>query len=191
MNHYKGFSREAGRMLASAVQLAGSLGCARADTGHLLLVILQEDHGPASRFLAGKNIQEPAVRRRVAEERQGPSVRLSYRALAPDLKRAMDYALIGAQNARQTKAEPEHLLCAILEDSECAAGVLLASMGVQLSEAVRECRQISGQLILPAQPRAAAGSSPRGSRASDKYCRDLTRRAMDGELDPEIGRAHV
>ncbi len=175
-------------MLADAVQLAGSLGCSRADTGHLLLVILQEDHGPASRFLSGKNIQEPAVRRQVAEQRQGPAMRLPYRALAPDLKRAMDYALIGAQNARQAKAEPEHLLCAILEDGECAAGVLLAAMGVQLSEAVRECRQISGQLILPAQPRAAVNASPRGSRASDKYCRDLTRRALDGELDPVFCR---
>jgi ATP-dependent Clp protease ATP-binding subunit ClpC len=29
---------------------------------------------------------------------------------------------------------------------------------------------------------------PRGSRSSDKYCRDLTRKAMDGELDPVFCR---
>ena len=98
----------------------------------------------------------------------------------------MDYALIGAQNAHLPKAEPEHLLCAMLEDTDCAAGVLLASMGVQLAEAVRECRQLSGQFILPGTPRASA--MPRGSRASDKYCRDLTRRAVDGELDPVFCR---
>ena len=46
--------------------------------------------------------------------------------------------------------------------------------------AVRERRQLSGQFILPAMPR--------GSRASDKYCRDLTRRAVDGELDPVFCR---
>ena len=184
---FKGFSRQAGQMLTDAVQLAGGLGCSRADTGHLLLVILQEDHGPAARFLAGKNISEPEVRRQVAQTRKGPAQRLSSSALAPDLKRAMDYALIGAQNAHQPKAEPEHLLCAILEDSDCAAGVLLASMGLQLSEAVKECRQISGQFILPIQPRAAA-SAPRGSRASDKYCHDLTRRASEGELDPVFCR---
>ena len=74
----------------------------------------------------------------------------------------------------------------MLEDTDCAAGVLLASMGVQLTEAVRECRQLSGQFILPSQPRASA--MPRGSRASDKYCRDLTRRAADGELDPVFCR---
>ena len=59
-------------------------------------------------------------------------------------------------------------------------------MGVQLAEAVRECRQLSGQFILPGTPRASA--MPRGSRASDKYCRDLTRRAVDGELDPVFCR---
>ena len=182
-----GFSREGSRVLEGAVELAGNFGCDKADTGHLLLAILQQDHGPAGRFLAGKNIQEQQVRRQVAENRKGPPRRLHRRDLAPELRRAIDYALIDAQNARQSRAEPEHLLCAILEDGGCTAGELLASMGVQLGEAVRECRQLSGQLTLPVQPRAAA-AAPRGGRASDKYCRDLTRRADEGELDPVFCR---
>ena len=186
MGRYKGFSREAGLLLDEAVELAGGFGCKKADTGHLLLAMLQTDRGAAGRFLAGKNITELAVRRQLAEDRPGPVQHLDRRALAPDLRRAMDYALIGAQNAHQPRAEPEHLLCAMLEDTDCAAGVLLASMGVQLTDAVRECRQLSGQFILPSQPRASA--MPRGSRASDKYCRDLTRRAADGELDPVFCR---
>ena len=187
---YKGFSREAGLLLDEAVELAGGLGCKKADTGHLLLAMLQTDSGPAGRFLAGKNISELAVRRQLSAQRPGPAQHLDRRALAPDLKRAMDYALIGAQNARLPKAEPEHLLCAMLEDADCAAGALLASMGVPLTEAVRECRQLSGQFILPfSQPQGRGASAiPRGSRASDKYCRDLTRRALDGELDPVFCR---
>ena len=187
---YKGFSREAGLLLDEAVELAGGLGCKKADTGHLLLAMLQTDSGPAGRFLAGKNISELAVRRQLSAQRPGPAQHLDRRALAPDLKRAMDYALIGAQNARLPKAEPEHLLCAMLEDADCAAGALLASMGVPLTEAVRECRQLSGQFILPfSQPQGRGTSAiPRGSRASDKYCRDLTRRALDGELDPVFCR---
>ena len=96
---YKGFSRESDHLLRSAVELAGDLGCEKADTGHLLL----------------------------------------------------------------------------------------ASMGLPLTEAVRECRQLSGQFILSPQPRVAA-SVARGSRASDKYCRDLTRKAADRELDPVFCR---
>ena len=182
---YKGFSREAGQLLDKAVELAGGLGCKKADTGHLLWAMLQADGGPAARFLAGKNISELEVRRQLSAGRDGSVTRLARGDMAADLRRAMDYAIIGAQNAHLSRAEPEHLLCAMLEDTDCAAGVMLASMGVQLTEAVRECRQLSGQFILPIQPRSAS-SLPRGSRASDKYCRDLTRRAADGELDPDL-----
>ena len=114
MGRYKGFSREAGLLLDEAVELAGGFGCKKADTGHLLLAMLQTDRGAAGRFLAGKNITELAVRRQLAEDRPGPVQHLDRRALAPDLRRAMDYALIGAQNAHQPRAEPEHLLCAML-----------------------------------------------------------------------------
>ena len=55
---YKGFSREAGQLLDKAVELAGGLGCKKADTGHLLWAMLQADGGPAARFLAGKNSSE-------------------------------------------------------------------------------------------------------------------------------------
>ena len=184
---YKGFSRESDHLLRSAVELAGDLGCEEADTGHLLLAILQQDHGAAARFLANKQIREPDVRRQLAERRCGPALHLDRNAFAPDLRRTMDYAIIGAQNAHLNRAEPEHLLCAMLEDDGCTAGLLLASMGLPLTEAVRECRQLSGQFILSPQPRVSASVS-RGSRASDKYCRDLTRKAADRELDPVFCR---
>ena len=184
---YKGFSHESDQLLRSAVELAGNLGCEKADTGHLLLAILQQDHGAAARFLEGKQIREPEVRRQLAESRRAPALHLDRYALAPDLKRTMDYAIIGAQNAHLNRAEPEHLLCAMLEDDGCTAGILLASMGVQLTDAVRECRQLSGQFVLPYQTRTTV-SAPRGSRASDKYCRDLTRRAAERELDPVFCR---
>ena len=184
---YKGFSHEADRLLRSAVELAGNLGCEKADTSHLLLAILQQDQGAAARFLAGKQICEPEVRRQLAQTRRAPALHLDRHDLAPDLRRTMDYAIIGAQNAHLNRAEPEHLLCAMLEDDGYTAGVLLASMGLQLTEAVRECRQLSGQFVLPYQTRAASGA-PRGSRASDKYCRDLTRRAAERELDPVFCR---
>ena len=134
---YKGFSREAGQLLDKAVELAGGLGCKKADTGHLLWAMLQADGGPAARFLAGKNITELEVRRQLSAGRDGSVTRLARGDMAADLRRAMDYAIIGAQNAHLSRAEPEHLLCAMLEDTDCAAGVMLASMGVQLTEAVR------------------------------------------------------
>ena len=135
---YRGFSREAEQLLQQAVELAGSFGCSQADTGHLLLAMLQQEQGAAARFLNSRHISEQAVRRQLAENRRGPVQHLDRHAMAPDLRRTMDYALIGAQNAHVSRAEPEHLLCAMLEDDGCTAGLLLASMGGPLTEAVRE-----------------------------------------------------
>lgn len=187
MGGYKGFSRQAGGLLQQSLQLAGGFGCEKADTSHLLLAMLQQPESAAAHFLEQKKVTELEVRRQLAQTRRTPPLHLDKNAFAPDLRRAMDYALIGAQNSQRSRAEPEHLLCAILEDDGCTAGLLLASMGVPLTEAVRECRQLSGQFILPVQPKASASVS-RGSRSSDKYCRDLTRRALDGELDPVFCR---
>lgn len=47
---YKGFSHEADRLLRSAVELAGNLGCEKADTSHLLLAILQQDQAQQRGF---------------------------------------------------------------------------------------------------------------------------------------------
>lgn len=75
---YKGFSREAGQLLDKAVELAGGLGCKKADTGHLLWAMLQADGGPAARFLAGKNISELEVRRQLSAGRDGSVTRLAW-----------------------------------------------------------------------------------------------------------------
>ena len=184
MGGYRGFSRPAARLLQQAVQLAGDLGCEQADTSHLLLAMLQQQ-GAAAQFLTRKNITEPEVRRQLAQRRSAPAQRLDRQSMAPDLRRTMDYALIGAQNAHVSRAEPEHLLCAMLEDTACTASVWLAGLGLEVPRAARECRQLSGQLVLPSSPRM---SSTRGSRPSEKYGRDLTRLAQEGQLDPVLCR---
>ena len=91
----------------------------------------------------------------------------------------------GAHAASAARAENEHLLCAMLEDSTCTASRWMLSLGVELPQAARECRQLSGQLVLPAQPRMAAS---RTGRPSEKYGRDLTRLAQEGRLDPVLCR---
>ena len=68
---YRGFSREAEQLLQQAVELAGSFGCSQADTGHLLLAMLQQEQGAAARFLNSRHIAEQAVRRQLAENRRG------------------------------------------------------------------------------------------------------------------------
>ncbi len=187
MNHYSGFSRSAGEVLAAAVRLAGKKGAGQADTGHLLVALAGEDTGPAARFLRERRVIADEAEKHLRREGCSHAPRrLSWHALAPELNRAMDCACMSARGAGRPKAEPEHLLCAVLEDSACTASLMLAEMGVPLSQAVQDCRSLTGQSVLSLPPRPMAAA--RGSRASDKYTRDLTRKAADGELDPVFCR---
>lgn len=184
---HKGLSCSAARTVGRALSLAGQQGCTAADTGHLLLALLQTAQGPAADFLRRKNISETALRSCTAGRVcTGRSIRLTRRDLAPEMSKALEFAVLGAHAARVPKAENEHLLCAMLEDCACTASVWLASLGVEVPQAARECRQLSGQLILPSgTPRM---STSRSGRPSEKYGRDLTRLAQEGRLDPVLCR---
>ena len=182
---YKGFSFTAARTVHTALMLAGQQGCSQADTGHLLLALVQTAQGTAADFLRRKRVTSTALAEHTAAHAAGRPRRLHNRDLAPELSKAMEFAVLGAHAASAARAENEHLLCAILEDSSCTASRWLAALGIELPQAARECRQLSGQLVLPAQPRMAAS---RTGRPSDKYGRDLTRLAQEGRLDPVLCR---
>ena len=182
---YKGFSRTAARTVRTALVLAGRQGCCQADTGHLLLALVQTARGSAADFLRRKRVTTTALANCSAARAEGAPRRLHRCDLAPELRKAMEFAVLGAHAASATRAENEHLLCAMLEDSTCTASRWMLSLGVELPQAARECRQLSGQLVLPAQPRMAAS---RTGRPSEKYGRDLTRLAQEGRLDPVLCR---
>ena len=182
---YKGFSRTAARTVRTALVLAGRQGCCQADTGHLLLALVQTARGSAADFLRRKRVTTTALANCSAARAEGAPRRLHRCDLAPELRKAMEFAVLGAHAASTARAENEHLLCAMLEDSTCTASRWMLSLGVELPQAARECRQLSGQLVLPAQPRMAAS---RTGRPSEKYGRDLTRLAQEGRLDPVLCR---
>ena len=182
---YKGFSRTAARTVRTALVLAGRQGCCQADTGHLLLALVQTARGSAADFLRRKRVTTTALAECSAARAEGVPRRLHRCDLAPELRKAMEFAVLGAHAASAARAENEHLLCAMLEDSTCTASRWMLSLGVELPQAARECRQLSGQLVLPAQPRMAAS---RTGRPSEKYGRDLTRLAQEGRLDPVLCR---
>ncbi|MCQ5078573.1 ATP-dependent Clp protease ATP-binding subunit [Gemmiger formicilis] len=182
---YKGFSHTAAHTVHTALVLAGQQGCSQADTGHLLLALVQTARGTAADFLRRKRVTAASLADCRAERPVGSPRRLHRQDIAPELCKAMEFAVLGAHAASAARAENEHLLCAILEDSACTASRWMASLGVELPQAARECRQLSGQQVLPAQPRM---STSRSGRPSEKYGRDLTRLAQEGRLDPVLCR---
>ncbi|MGN0975378.1 MAG: AAA family ATPase, partial [Gemmiger sp.] len=186
LHHFKGLSRSACATVAAALKLAGGQGYTNADTGHILLAMVRSERGAAADFLRRRNITESALAGCAAQRTGGGTPRrLRDSALAPEARKALEFAVLGAHAARASRAENEHLLCAMLEDCSCTASVWIASLGVEVAQAARECRQLSGQLVLPAAPRM---TTVRNGRPSEKYGRDLTRLAQEGQLDPVLCR---
>ena len=182
---YKGFSRNATQTIARALQLAGEQGQPKAGTGHLLWAILLQSTDTAASFLRARSITLEQIEKKARQLGQEAPVRLKSGDLLPEAQRAMEFAVLGAQTARRREAENTHLLCAMLEDSTCMASLWLSQLGLELTNAVRECRQLSGQLVTPT---AARTGYPKQGRFCDRYGRDLTRMALEGELDPVLCR---
>lgn len=185
---FKGFSRQTAKMLNQALEIAGDNGQVQVTTGHILLAILRSESSLAEAFLLSKNITQHKINEKI-DHLGGTkqSKRLAPRNMAPEACKALDFALVGAQSAHMKEAREEHILCAMLENPACCASQWMREMGLSLDEAARECRQLSGQIALPLQPRMAT-ANPRSSKASEKFGRDLTRMATEGALDPVLCR---
>ena len=136
MQLYRGYSRSAAQALRQALTLAGRQGLAQAGTGHLLAAILQQGPGPATAFLRAHRITAEAVDRRV-EALAAPGASAVRSAPAPELRKTMEFAKVGARSAHIKYVQTEHLLCAMLEDPGCTACLWLTQMGVETGEAAR------------------------------------------------------
>lgn len=90
----------------------------------------------------------------------------------------------------------EHLLLALLEESDCVALKILSSIGVDTDELKGELTAyLEGMERNGAAPQSGSSKSGVGGKANIKDCptlsnygRDLTALAKEGKLDPIIGR---
>ena len=102
---YKGFSRTAVRTVRTALVLAGRQGCCQADTGHLLLALVQTARGSAADFLRRKAGHHHSAGQLQCRRAEGAPRRLHRCDLAPELRKAMEFAVLGAHAASAARAE--------------------------------------------------------------------------------------
>ena len=167
-------------------------------TEHLLLGLLSETEGAAGRVLEefqvdGKKLVElidklvtPAEVGNVTEIEMKP-------AYSPRTEKVLERAVAEAQNSGCEKAGTEHLLLAMLRETDCVGTRLLYTMGVNIQKlyaAVLGAMGYDNESIQEEFQAAKAMQNPGGSLtpALDQYSRDLTQMAAEGKLDPVVGR---
>ena len=192
------FTKQAQTALTLAKAAAIDFELGYIGTEHLLLGLLSETEGAAGRVLEefqvdGKKLVElidklvtPAEVGNITEIEMKPSY-------SPRTEKVLESAVAEAQNSGCEKAGTEHLLLAMLRETDCVGTRLLYTMGVNIQKlyaAVLGAMGYDNESIQEEFQAAKAMQNPGGSPtpALDQYSRDLTQMAAEGKLEPVVGR---
>ncbi len=170
-----------------AIQAAQSL----ADQGehqavepeHVLAALLQQREGVVAPILGKLGARTDAVQRQVdAELARMPKVRGGGQYLGERLRAMFERAQREAERLKDEYVSTEHLLIAIAQDGDGAAGRALAAAGVTADAIYRALVDVRGtQRVTDPNPEDKY-------QALQRYSRDLTEAARKSKLDPVIGR---
>ncbi len=211
------FSKKAKAVLQAARMAARNLGSDSISTEHLLLGLVREDSGFAADTLKALNVNlndlGENVQRALTSNGGIMTVGDAHGALLSFTVRCKAALFNAAKIAKEEGDQyigPEHLMLAILQQSESPAAGTLSTFGVtyeNFQAALQQLKRESMDESLPGDERGEDGERgsdiPRGpgetrqqvrsqSRSKtpilEHFGRDLTAMARQGKLDPIIGR---
>lgn len=191
------FTERAQKVIMYAQEEAQSFYHGYVGTEHMLLGILREEDGIARKLLNDSGITADAVRNLV-EEYEGKGEAELFKneiPLTPRTKRLLELSLLESRNLGHNYISPEHILLALIRESEGVAFTILSNLGANF-EALRKelINSLSGGMGAPGeQPNTGGAAAPNRARGAatpnlDQFGRDLTGMALEGKLDPVIGR---
>jgi ATP-dependent Clp protease ATP-binding subunit ClpB len=168
----------------AAQGLADREGHQQIEPEHLLVALLQQADGVVPPILAKLGARPDALRRDAeGEVRRLPRVTGGgSQYIGPRLKTVFDTAWAEAERLKDEYCSTEHLLVALTQDQEGAAGRILRQAGVTRDTVYRALVEIRGS------QRVTDQNPEEKYQALERYSRDLTELARKGKLDPVIGR---
>ena len=191
MIYFNGFGEAANRSCNEAISLAHQLGHLYIGTEHLLGGILMEGTSRAAGALAEQGLSLCSYREFLSSQvGRGLPVRLSPRDLTSNAVQVLEKASLKTRWLGEACIRAEHLLTAIFSNESYTGARFARALGVDLRAVCQSCELSFLPKPLPGfTPRALAGGAPRSSgKGLERYGRDLTRLAAEGQLDPCLGR---
>ncbi|MEG2252273.1 MAG: Clp protease N-terminal domain-containing protein, partial [Clostridia bacterium] len=187
------FTQRAQRAVSAAQQAAVALKQPYVGTEHILLGLLKEP-GPMMTGLLPEGVTYDMVFAHVRELLgEGARQQNGMLELTPRSKKILESSIMESRRLHHSFVGTEHFWLALLREGEGVAVSILREMNVD-TQALQQ--QIEERLTNN-QPDAGGGEESGGEASEngksdsvlDKYSRDLTKAAQDGELDPVIGRS--
>lgn len=193
MYQFKGFTEKANKALNLAIESAEEMRHNYVGTEHILYGLVKEGSGVAATALNECGVTEDALREKLESINGTMSlVELTPDDFTPRTKRVLRATVIISSKTGYTYVGTEHLLLAILSESDSYAVAFLEELGVsveRLAQAVSKGMQGGADDGFGGfENESAPNGSQKGGSALDKFGRDLTQAAKNGEIDPVIGR---
>lgn len=193
MYQFKGFTEKANKALNLAIESAEEMRHNYVGTEHILYGLVKEGSGVAATALNECGVTEDALREKLESINGTMSlVELTPDDFTPRTKRVLRAAVIISSKTGYTYVGTEHLLLAILSERDSYAVAFLEELGVsveRLAQAVSKGMQGGADEGFGGfENESAPNGSQKGGSALDKFGRDLTQAAKNGEIDPVIGR---
>ena len=193
------FTKQAQNALALAKAAAVDFELGYIGTEHLLLGLLSETEGTAGRVLEefqvdGKKLVELIDKLVTPVDAGNVEVIDTQPVYSPRTQKVLDSAEAEAQSTGCEKAGTEHLLLAMLRETDCVGTRLLYTMGVNIQKLYASVLGAMGydnesiQEEFQAARAMQQGQKGSATPALDQYSRDLTQMAAEGRLDPVVGR---
>ena len=188
------FTEQAWNVSALSTQAASELGHNYVGTEHLLVGLLLEEEGVAARVLDANGVKADKVKELISQlifpnQNVGTIGETVY---TPGAVRVLNQSYREAVRFKAPLIGTEHLLIAMIRESDCAAVRLLNTMDVSLQKLYVDLRSAMGEDGADAREELQSSRAGKDSSAStptlNSFSRDLTKLAREGMLDPVIGR---
>ena len=184
----KEYTAQAERVLATAKSLAKKWNHPYVGTEHLLLALRKEFTGVAGQVLAMNSVDEDKIIK-VIEELVAPVQGVKRKRIEPSprLEFLLSNALQEATRQRSEKIGTEHMLLAMIKDGDCVGTRILATLGVDLVKLQEDILETVG--LNPKEYYEEGYDSVHAQGGMlEQFSTDLTAKAMEGKLDPVVGR---
>ncbi len=181
------FTERAQRAILLAQEEAKKLRHNYVGTEHILLGLIAENEGIASKALANVGVNLENAREEVIKAVGQGSYEVDIMGFTPRTKRIFELSFLQARNLGHNYVGTEHILLGLLEENEGVAIVVLKKLGVDIAA----LKEGIIKMLSDNQPKQAYNKQPGKSNTPylDRYGRDLTKLAAEGKIDPVIGRS--
>ncbi len=181
------YTRQAQEALDAAGNYAKDFKHPYIGTEHLLLGLKSVYSGVAGQVLDMNGLKEDEVVKVVGElvSTVGEETFSGTPEESPRLKFILEESRKIAERFRMEEIGTEHMLLAIIQDTDCVAARILITLNLNLQKVMQDCLTAIGE-----NPKAFAEKNEGAAKGAvlEQYCTDLTALAEDGRLDPVVGR---